>query len=85
MEDSRKTQSQSSAGNASGNNATRESSEPAFPSSDHLEGPETPRAPQTPAELQESLKDQVDKMYFYVRPYGMEKSTNLRDLNPSGE
>ncbi|KAI6785829.1 DNA replication licensing factor-like protein [Emericellopsis cladophorae] len=81
LEDSRNTQSQSSAGHISGN--TRESSEPAFPSSDHPEGPETPRAPQTSVEPQETLRDQVNRMYFYVRPYGMESSTNLRDLNPS--
>lgn len=77
-EDNR-TRSQSSAGQQS--NKTRESSEPVFPSSDRPDEPATPR----PQERQPTMEDQVNQMMYYCRPYGLEKSTNMRDLNPSGK
>jgi DNA replication licensing factor MCM4 len=74
-----KNRSQSSAGQQSQRN--RESSEPNFPSSDRPSEPPTPR----PQERQETMEDQVTNMIYYCRPYGLEKCTNMRDLNPSGE
>ncbi|KEY64939.1 hypothetical protein S7711_08938 [Stachybotrys chartarum IBT 7711] len=55
------------------------SSEPAFPSSDRPEEPATPRAQPE----QTSLEDQVAAATYVVRPFGLDKSINLRDLNPS--
>jgi len=66
--------SRSTAPNAS------QSSEPAFPSSERSEEPSTPRPSQA---QQTSLEDQVARMDYVVRPWGLDKSTNLRDLNPS--
>ncbi|KAH8905077.1 MCM-domain-containing protein [Coniochaeta sp. PMI_546] len=74
--------SQSSAG--VGGHASTQSSEPAFPSSDAptpSEVPSTPRPGQQAA--QPSLEDQVNATSYVVRPWGLDKSTNLRDLNPS--
>lgn len=74
--------SQSSAG-ANGH-ASTQSSEPAFPSSDAptpSEVPSTPRPGQQVA--QPSLEDQVNATSYVVRPWGLDNSTNLRDLNPS--
>lgn len=68
--------SQSSAGHGS-----RMSSEPAFPSSDRPEEAATPRATDEP---QPSLEDQIASSVYIVRPFGLDKSINLRDLNPSG-
>lgn len=57
-----------------------QSSEPMIPSSDRPEEALTPR----PAPQREStLEDQVADTIYMVRPYGMDKTTNLRDLNPS--
>lgn len=57
-----------------------QSSEPAIPSSDRPEEPSTPRpAPQREA----TLEDQVADTAYMVRPFGMDKTINLRDLNPS--
>ena len=57
-----------------------QSSEMAFPSSDRAEEPSTPRP--APRE-QVTLEDQVMKQQYLVRPWGCDKSVNLRDLNPS--
>lgn len=57
-----------------------QSSEPMIPSSDRPDEAPTPRpAPQRDS----TLEDQVADTIYMVRPYGMEKTTNLRDLNPS--
>lgn len=72
--------SQSSAGQRDTQN-TSQSSEPLFPSSDRIDEPTTPRPPQD----QPSLEDQVSSSIYVVRPFGLDKSTNLRDLNPSGK
>lgn len=57
-----------------------QSSEPMVPSSDRPEEAPTPR----PAQQREStIEDQVADTIYMVRPYGLEQSTNLRDLNPS--
>lgn len=57
-----------------------QSSEPAIPSSDRPEDAPTPRpAPQREA----TLEDQVAETIYMVRPYGLDKTTNLRDLNPA--
>lgn len=58
-----------------------QSSEPVFPSSDRPEEPPTPR----PQQDQPSLEDQVASSIYVVRPFGLDKTTNLRDLNPSGK
>lgn len=79
-EDNKNRTTQSSAGQQA-SQQSRESSEPVFPSSDRPEEPPTPR----PQERQQSLEEQVNHMMFYVRPYGLDKSTNMRDLNPSGK
>jgi len=72
--------SQQSSGGSSQPTASQ-SSEPAFPSSERSEEPATPRpAP----EQQSNLEDQVSEKLYVVRPYGLDKTTNLRDLNPSG-
>src|SRR5690348_6183485 len=68
--------------NASASNAPQasQSSEIAFPSSDRGEEPSTPR----PAQREQlTLEDQVIKQQYLVRPWGSDKSINLRDLNPS--
>lgn len=62
-------------------NGNRESSEPVFPSSDRPEEPATPK----PQDRQQTLEDQVESMVYYVRPFGLDKTTNMRDLNPSGK
>lgn len=60
---------------------SRQSSEPVFPSSDRPDEPATPRA----TDPQPSLEDQVASSIYVVRPFGLDKTTNLRDLNPSGK
>ncbi|KAJ4296129.1 MCM DNA helicase complex subunit [Collariella sp. IMI 366227] len=57
-----------------------QSSELGFPSSDRGEDPPTPRPNQRE---QLTLEDQVIKQQYLVRPWGLDKSINLRDLNPS--
>ncbi|KAG6362884.1 hypothetical protein INS49_007979 [Diaporthe citri] len=57
-----------------------QSSEPAIPSSDRPEDAPTPRPT---AQREATLEDQVAETIYMVRPYGMDKTTNLRDLNPS--
>lgn len=72
---------QSSAGQQASQQITQ-SSEPVFPSSDRPEEAPTPR---TQADQQPSLEDQVSSSIYVVRPFGLDKTTNLRDLNPSGK
>lgn len=57
-----------------------QSSEPVFPSSDRPEEPPTPR----PQQDQPSIEDQVSSSIYVVRPFGLDKETNLRELNPAG-
>ncbi|KAK0728984.1 MCM2/3/5 family-domain-containing protein [Apiosordaria backusii] len=57
-----------------------QSSEMNFPSSDRGEEPSTPRPTQG---QQMTLEDQVSAESYMVRPFGIESTTNLRDLNPS--
>lgn len=57
-----------------------QSSEMNFPSSERSEEPSTPRPAQTAAP---TIEDQVSQMAYVVRPWGLDKITNLRDLNPS--
>ncbi|KAM7219317.1 MCM2/3/5 family domain containing protein [Rhypophila decipiens] len=67
---------------ASGAPRPSQSSEPAFPSSDvRSEEPSTPRPSQ--AREQPTLEDQVLANAYNVRPFGLDRTTNLRDLNPS--
>lgn len=70
--------SQSSAGQQASRNPPQ-SSDPAFPSSDKPEGPPTPKAHDSDM----TLEDNVEETTYMVRPYGLEKTTNLRDLNPA--
>ncbi|TWU74480.1 hypothetical protein ED733_005120 [Metarhizium rileyi] len=70
--------SQSSAGHNDTQNSTQ-SSEPVFPSSDRPDDPTTPR----PQQDQPSLEDQVSANLYVVRPFGLDKTINLRDLNPA--
>ncbi|KAK3393214.1 cell division control protein 54 [Podospora didyma] len=72
--------SQSTSG-PSGHHVSSQSSEPAFPSSDRGEEPSTPRASGAPQ--QPNLEDQVTEAAYVVRPWGLDSTTNLRDLNPS--
>ena len=72
--------SQRAAASAPNAPAASQSSELAFPSSDRPEEPSTPR----PAQREQvTLEDQVMKQQYLVRPWGCDKSVNLRDLNPS--
>ncbi|KAK3955965.1 MCM2/3/5 family-domain-containing protein [Pseudoneurospora amorphoporcata] len=57
-----------------------QSSEMNFPSSERSEEPATPRPAQT---AEPTIEDQVSQMAYVVRPWGLDKITNLRDLNPS--
>ncbi|CCT62429.1 probable replication licensing factor MCM4 [Fusarium fujikuroi IMI 58289] len=77
----RNRQSQSSAGHQASQQSTQ-SSEPVFPSSDRPEEAPTPRT-QPDQQQQASLEDQVASSIYVVRPFGLDKTTNLRDLNPS--
>ena len=56
-----------------------QSSEPAFPSSDRPNSPAPSQAPNA------TLEEQVEKTTYVVRPFGLEKTINLRELNPSGK
>ncbi|KAF5003786.1 hypothetical protein FDECE_9681 [Fusarium decemcellulare] len=73
--------SQSSAGHQASQQSTQ-SSEPVFPSSDRPEEAPTPLT-QPDHQQQASLEDQVASSLYLVRPYGLDKTINLRDLNPS--
>ncbi|KAF6813907.1 minichromosome maintenance protein 4 (cell division control protein 54) [Colletotrichum sojae] len=74
--------SQSSAGDAAHRSTTIPSSEPAFPSSDHPDQPSDAPTPRQATDLP-SKEDEVAQMIYMVRPFGLDKITNLRDLNPS--
>ncbi len=52
-----------------------------FPSSERSEDPGTPRP--SGSQAQPTLEDQVHDTLYAVRPYGLDKTINLRDLNPS--
>ncbi|CAK7267082.1 MCM DNA helicase complex subunit [Sporothrix epigloea] len=83
--------SQSSAGAVSNGNRAQsvsQSSDVNFPSSERGEEvPATPRASQqqahAAAQAAQTLEDDVSKTVYIVRPFGLDKSTNLRELNPS--
>ena len=75
--------SQSSAGGRA--QSVGQSSELNFPSSERGDEPATPRASQAQTEAAQTLEDDVSKTVYIVRPYGLDKSTNLRDLNPAGK
>lgn len=57
-----------------------QSSEPMIPSSDRPEEASTPRPTQ---QRGNTIGDQVADTIYMVRPYGLDKTTNLRELNPS--
>ncbi|OLN88626.1 DNA replication licensing factor mcm4 [Colletotrichum chlorophyti] len=82
IEDQRERSAQSGAGDASRRSNTAPSSDIAFPSSDHPDQPSDAPTPRQPAG-QSSKEDEVAQMFYVVRPFGLEKTTNLRDLNPS--
>lgn len=56
-----------------------QSSEPAFPSSDRPDPPAPARMPSA------ALEEQLEKTPYVVRPFGLDKTINLRELNPSGK
>ncbi|KAK8082208.1 minichromosome maintenance protein 4 (cell division control protein 54) [Apiospora saccharicola] len=71
---------------STGASASRPSGAPSsdmqFPSSERSEEPvSTPRAQQ--GQQGPTLEDQVLSTVYTVRPFGLEKVTNLRDLNPA--
>lgn len=55
-----------------------QSSEPPFPSSDRPDSPAPSRMGNA------ALEEQIEKTAYLVRPFGLEKTINLRELNPSG-
>ncbi|EFX04534.1 DNA replication licensing factor mcm4 [Grosmannia clavigera kw1407] len=70
--------------------AGSQSSDVHFPSSERgSEPPETPRPSQNggaaaaAAAAASTLEDDVSKTVYIVRPFGLDTSTNLRELNPS--
>lgn len=59
------------------------SSEPPLPSSDRAESePQTPGADQDSNEI--DLCQEVQKRSYRVRPFGLDQTINMRELNPSG-
>ena len=64
-----------------------QSSELTFQSSEQGDAPSTPRPSQQHQQQHQqqepNLEDQVMQQQYLVRPWGLDKSTNLRDLNPS--
>lgn len=56
-----------------------QSSEPAFPSSDRPDSPAPSRMDNA------AVEEQIEKTAYLVRPFGLEKAINLRDLNPAGK
>lgn len=78
---SRERQSQSSAGQASQRSRIM-SSEPPVPSSERSEPAATPRD-QESSEV--DLCQEVQKRSYRVRPFGLDSTVNMRDLNPSGK
>lgn len=57
------------------------SSEPPIPSSDRIEPEATPREQ---AAAGEDLCAMVHSNYYRIRPFGLDKTVNMRELNPSG-
>ena len=57
-----------------------QNSEPALPGSDM---PHSSAATEVPTTM--TIEEQVEKTEYCIRPFGMEKTINLRDLNPSGK
>jgi len=80
----RQRQSQSSTGAGAGSHRSRTtSSEPPVPNSDRSEPePATPRPDQESNEV--DLCQEVQKRSYRVRPFGLDATINMRDLNPSG-
>ncbi|OAA54322.1 cell division control protein 54 [Niveomyces insectorum RCEF 264] len=79
-------ESQSSAGGRRSQPGASQSSELDFPSPgfDRSEdAPATPRPSQQAQAQAQTLEDDVSKTVYIVRPFGLDKSTNLRELNPS--
>ncbi|KAB5551310.1 MCM2/3/5 family-domain-containing protein [Coniochaeta sp. 2T2.1] len=80
------TANQRSQSSGANRHMSSQSSEPNFPSSDDptpaSEVPSTPRPGQS-RDAPPSLEDQVTSTSYVVRPWGLDKSTNLRDLNPA--
>ncbi|KAH6610489.1 cell division control 54 [Trichoderma cornu-damae] len=72
--------SQSTAGQQASQRSTQGSG-PVFPSSDRLDEGITPTP--RPRDEEPTLEDQVAASLYVVRPFGLDKLTNLRDLNPS--
>lgn len=77
---SKKRQSQSSAGRASQRSRIM-SSEPPVPSSERSEPAATPREQESD---EVDLCQEVQKRQYRVRPFGLDTTVNMRDLNPSG-
>lgn len=77
-------QAQSSAGANAGSQRNRiTSSEPPIPSSDRIEPEDsTPRADQDSDEL--DLMAEVQARNYKVRPFGLDATINMRDLDPKG-
>ncbi|KAG0650845.1 Minichromosome maintenance 4 [Hyphodiscus hymeniophilus] len=74
-------QSSVSSAGASQRNKNRMSSEPPVPSSDRSEPePRTPRQ-ENPAEIDWCAE--VQKLTYRVRPFGLDSTVNMRELNPS--
>lgn len=73
--------SQSSAGGQA-SQRTRLSSEPMVPSSDRIE-PEAQTPREQPGEGID-LRQEVQKRAYRVRPFGLDSTINMRELNPSG-
>jgi DNA replication licensing factor MCM4 len=81
MTKQRASQSQSTNGQASQRGMVP-SSDPPVPSSERS-GPE-PQQQQQPAAIVD-LVSEVESKVYKVRPYGIDKAINLRELNPSGQ
>ena len=77
---SKQRQSQSSAGHASQRSRVM-SSEPPVPSSDRSE-PDAPTPRDHEAEV--DLCAEVQKKAYRIRPFGLDATINMRELNPSG-
>ena len=78
---SRQRQSQSSSGQPSQQTRIL-SSEPPVPSSDRSEPEARSSQAQDPNEV--DLCQEVQKRSYRVRPFGLDSTVNMRDLNPSG-
>jgi len=77
---SKQRQSQSSSGQASQRSRVM-SSEPPVPSSDRSEAPATQQEQES---NEVDLCQEVQKRSYRVRPFGLDSTVNMRDLNPSG-